>query len=80
MKKYFYIALISVTAFISFGFRGCDDAYCEFLFNLNSAVGRFSPGSEDQFFIASDSGIYFMDDMLSCFASLVSPEDRYNFI
>lgn len=59
MKKYFYGVLLLSAVILSFGFRGCDDAYCEFLFNLNSAVGRFSPGSEDQFYFASDSGIYF---------------------
>jgi hypothetical protein len=35
MKRFFYILIVSLTVFVSYGFRGCDEAFCEF-------VGRFS--------------------------------------
>lgn len=38
MKKYFYILFISTTVFFSFGFRGCDEAFCSFLINLSKVA------------------------------------------
>lgn len=77
MKRFFYILFISLTVLFSFGFRGCDQAYCEFLYNLNSAVGRFSFDEGDQFFAVGDSGIYDLD-VFQCYTSLYGFQEGLN--
>ena len=77
MKRIFYIAFITMTTLLTFGFRGCELEYCEFLYNINSAVGRFSNEEGWEFFVAADSGIY-AEDLFPCLTSLVGPEEAWN--
>ncbi|HEY7751116.1 MAG TPA: hypothetical protein VH917_02400, partial [Ignavibacteriaceae bacterium] len=71
MKKIFYIIFISVTVLVSFGFKGCDQAYCEFLYNLNSAVGRFEFNEGEQFFAVGEEGIDEIE-LSECFDTIYS--------
>jgi photosystem II stability/assembly factor-like uncharacterized protein len=76
MKRICYSILISSAIFLSFGFKGCELEYCQFLFNMNNAVGRFTAEEEYEFFVASDSGIYHQD-LFQCLAELVGPEEAF---
>jgi photosystem II stability/assembly factor-like uncharacterized protein len=77
MKRIIYSILISLTVIISFGFRGCDQAYCEFLYNLNSAVGRFSADEDGQVFAVGDEGVHDLD-LFQCYASLYGFQEALN--
>jgi len=47
---------------------------------MNSAVGRVTPDEGFEFFVASDSGIYVINDLIACYASLIGPKDALNLI
>jgi hypothetical protein len=76
MKRIIYVTLFSLAVLFSFGFRGCGQAYCEFLYNLNSALHRFAV-TEDEYFAVGDEGIYLLD-FSQCYASLLHSSGPLN--